>query len=201
MSTSALAFNITQFFPSLNHCLLLSILGKAGFESRIVNFFLNYLVNRKTNYSWNCFYFHLFDINVEVGQGLTLSFVLSALYLSLFLHILEKHLKNLNLKISTLSFVNDGLLIIQRKSFQVSNACLLSSYNVASKLLFKFGLLVEHSKTEVFHFSRSQGIFNPPSLDLSSIGGPMLVPKNTWRYLGLIESFLFINISTFMPIR
>jgi len=39
MSTSTLAFDITQFFPSLNHHLLLSILGKAGFKSRIVNFF------------------------------------------------------------------------------------------------------------------------------------------------------------------
>jgi len=59
---------------------------------------------------------------VGVGQGLALSFILSALYLSLFFHILEKHLKNLDLKISILSFVDDGLLIIQSRSFQVSNA-------------------------------------------------------------------------------
>ena len=52
-----------------------------------------------------------------VGQGLALSPILSALYLSLFLHILEKHLKNLDLKISTLSFINDDLLITQSKSF------------------------------------------------------------------------------------
>jgi len=140
MSTSTLAFDITQFFPFLNHCLLSSILGKAGFKSKIINFFSNYLVNRKTNYSCNCFSSHLFDINVGVGQGLALSPILSALYLSLFFHILEKHLKNLNLKIFTLSFVDDGLLITQSKSFQVSNACLFSSYNVASKLLSKFGL-------------------------------------------------------------
>jgi len=178
ISTSTLAFDIAQFFPFLNHCLLSSILGKAGFESRIVNFFSNYLVNRKTNYSWNCFS-HLFDINVGVGQGLALSPILSALYLSLFFHILEKCLKNLNLKISTLSFVNNGLLIIQSKSFQVSNACLFNSYNVASKLLSKFGLLVKHLKTEVFHFSRSHSAFNPSSLDLSSISGPTLISKNT----------------------
>ena len=51
-----------------------------------------------------------------VGQGSALSPILSALYLSLFLHILEKHLK-----ISILFFVDDGLLITQSKSFQVSN--------------------------------------------------------------------------------
>jgi len=121
MSTSTLAFNITQFFPSLNHHLLFLILGKSRFESRVVNFFSNYLVNRKTNYSWNNFSSHLFDVNMGVGQSSALSPILSALYLSLFLYILEKHLKNLDLKISTLSFVDDGLLITQSKSFQVSN--------------------------------------------------------------------------------
>ena len=30
------------------------------------------------------------------------------------------------------------------------------------------------------------GTFNPPPLNLSSIGGPSLLPKETWRYLGFI---------------
>ena len=179
MSTSTLVFDITQFFLSLNHYLLFLILDKAKFKSRVVNFFSNYLVNRKTNYSWNSFSSHLFDVNIGVGQGSALSPISSTLYLSLFLHILEKCLKNLDLKISTLSFVNDGLLITQSKSFQVSNAWLFSSYNVASKLLSKFGLLVEYSKTEVFHFSRSYGTFNFPPLNLLSISGPLLISKNT----------------------
>ena len=51
MSTSTLVFNITQFFPSLNHHLIFLILGKARFKLRVINFFSNYLVNRKTNYS------------------------------------------------------------------------------------------------------------------------------------------------------
>ena len=55
-----------------------------------------------------------------------------------------------------------------------------------SNLLDKFGLIVEHSKTEVFHFSRSQGSFNPPFLDLFPLGGPILTPKNSWKYLGFI---------------
>ena len=178
MLTSTLVFDIAQFFPSLNHCLLSLILGKARFRSKVVNFFSNYLINRKTAYSWNSFSPHLFDINMGVGQGSALSSILSALYLSPFLHILEKHLKNLDLKISILSFVDDGLLISQGKYFPLSNTQLFSSYNVASKLLSKFGLLVEYSKTEVFYFSRFHGIFNPPLLDLLAIGGPSLIPKD-----------------------
>ena len=179
MLSSSLAFDIAQFFPLLNHYLLTLILGKVGFNPQVVKFFLNYLINRKTKYFWNNFLSSTVDINVGVGQGLALSPILLALYLALFFHILEKCLKNLDLKISILSFVDDGLLITQSKSFQTSNAHLFSSYNVAFNLLSKFGLLVEHSKTEVFHFSRSQGIFNPPPLDLSPLYGPLLYPKDT----------------------
>jgi len=48
-----------------------------------------------------------------------------------------------------------------------------------SSLLMRFGLIVEHGKTEVFHFSKSQRTFNPPPLDLSTIEGPILLPKNS----------------------
>ena len=50
MSTSLLAFNIAQFFLSLNHHFLVLILGKVGFDLQVINFFSNYLVNKKTKY-------------------------------------------------------------------------------------------------------------------------------------------------------
>jgi len=129
---------------------------------------------------------HSFNVNIRVGQGLALSPILSALYLSLFFHSLEKCLKTLDLKISTLSFVDNGLLLTQSKSFHVSNARLFNSYNVVLTFLSKFGLQVEHSKTEVFYFSRSLIDFSPSLLDLSPIGSSLLVPKDTWKYLGFI---------------
>ena len=115
-----------------------------------------------------------------------LSPILSALYFSLFLYILEKCLKNLNIPISTISFVDDRLSISQSKSFHTSNCCPFCSYNVMTKLLKKFGLIVEHSKTDVFHFNRSHGDFNPPPLDLTPIGGTILQFKNMWKYLSFI---------------
>jgi len=87
LSTSTLTFNISQFFPSLNHHLLSLILGKAGLNICVVKFFSNYLVERKTYYFWNNFSLPSFNINVGVGQGLALSPILSALYLLPFLHI------------------------------------------------------------------------------------------------------------------
>ena len=151
-----------------------------------VTFFENFLVKRKTNYTWNKFSSPMFEVNVGVGQGSALSSILSALYLSPLLYILEKHLKTLNIPVSLLSFVDDSLLISQNKSIDVSNSQLFCSYNILSGLLDKFGLNIEHSKTKSFHFNRFHGMFNPPPLDLSPLGGPVLLPKNSWKYLGFI---------------
>ena len=185
-TTSILAFDIAQFFPSLNHHLLTLSLKKAGFDPRVTSFFVDFLVQRKTKYWWNKFSSPLYKVNVGVGQGSALSPILSALYLSPLLYILEKHLKTLNIPVSLISFVDDGLFISQNKSIDISNSQLFCSYNVLLGLLKKFGLSIEHSKTETFHFNRSHRMFNPPPLDLSPIRGPILCPKSTWKYLGFI---------------
>ena len=85
-----------------------------------------------------------------------------------------------------ISFVNNGLFISQNKSISHLNANLFCSYNVISSLLLKFGLIVEHEKTDIFYFSRLHRAFDLPPLDLSPIGGPSLLPKETWKYLGFI---------------
>jgi len=52
-----------------------------------------------------------------------------------------------------------------------------------SKILLEAGLVIEHNKSEVFHFTRA---YNPPnpSIDLSSVRGPILYPKPIWQNLG-----------------
>jgi len=49
-STSSLVFNISQFFSSLNHRLLVLILEKVGLDPKVTNFFANYLIQRSTKY-------------------------------------------------------------------------------------------------------------------------------------------------------
>jgi len=186
LSTSTLAVNIVQFFLLLNHCLLTLILGKASFDSYIIKFFSNYLVDRKTQYFWNSFSSLFFNVDIRVGQGSALSPILLALYLVSFLHILESQLRNLKIPVSILSFVDDGLLVAQSKSFNYSNSLLFCSYNIVFNLLSKFGLLIKHLKTEVFYFTRSHGIFNLSPLNLSSIGSPILYLKDFWKYLSFI---------------
>ena len=142
----------------------------------------------------------MYEVNVRVGQGSALSPILSTLYLSSLLYILEKHLKTLNIPVSLISFVNDGLFISQNKFINISNSQLFCSYNVLSDLLKKFGLSIEHSKTEIFHFNRSHRTFNPFPLDLSPLGGLILYPKihgNIWGSF-LIENLHFTNTSIFI---
>jgi len=56
---------------------------------------------------------------------------------------------------------------------------LYCSYNVISSLFIKFGLIMEYGKIEVFHFSRSYRVFDPPLLNLMLLGGYILHPKST----------------------
>ena len=42
-----------------------------------------------------------------------------------------------------------------------------------------FGLVMEHDKSEIFHFSRAHNDSNP-KLDLSAIGASILKPKTYW---------------------
>ena len=120
LQTSSLAFNIAQFFPLLNKQLLLFTLDKASFNSKIFLFF-SYLIDRKTQYLWNGFVSSLFNIDVGVGQNFILSPILLALYILPIFHIFEKRSKNLNIFISFLSFVDDGLFISQEKSLEKTN--------------------------------------------------------------------------------
>jgi len=177
--TSTLAFDIVQFFPSLNHCFLSHILRKASFDPKVKCSFSNYLVGRKTWYCWNKFSSSFFNVDVGIGQDSALSPILSVLYLVLLLHILENCLKILKNPISILSFVDNGLFIAQSKCFSVSNLFLFCSYNIASNLLKSFSLIIEHSKMEIFHFSRSHRDFDSSPLDLSILDGPILCSRET----------------------
>ena len=64
-----------------------------------------------------------FEVSVGVGQGSALSPILLALYLSLFLYILEKCLKNLNILVSLifLWMVDSLFLRTNQSTLQILN--------------------------------------------------------------------------------
>jgi len=155
--TSVIAFDIAQFFPSLNHSFLAKCLSKASLNASIINFFNSYHANRTTTYTWNGFSSPSFNTNVGVGQGSALSPIISAMYMAPIIKTFKKRINNLKEKIPSdiFSFVDDGLLISQEKSYELSSAFLLCSYNIMSKILSDAGLVMEHSKSEIFYFTQS----------------------------------------------
>jgi hypothetical protein len=85
-----IAFDIVQFFPSLNHGMLMAILRRSGFPEKVIRFFSSYLVNRETSYQWGKFSSPKMNADVGMGQGSALSPVESALYFAPVLAIFNQ---------------------------------------------------------------------------------------------------------------
>ena len=90
----------------------------------------------------------LFNTNIGVGQDSALFSIIFAIYMAPIIRTFKKRIINLKEKIPTdlLSFVNDGLLISQEKSYNLSSFFLLCSYNIMFKILLDSDLVMEYRK-------------------------------------------------------
>ncbi len=70
LKTSVIAFDIAQFFPSLNHEFLLAVMEQQGFPVEILCFFRSYLIERFTSYCWNNFKSDPMQADVGWAKGL-----------------------------------------------------------------------------------------------------------------------------------
>jgi len=145
------AFDLVQYFLSLNHTAITLILDHMGFADDIVNFFADYLVGRYTKLFWDNQLSDLFSAAVGVGQGSArLSPILSVLYLA---SVLWKFHTERPTDIF-ISYVDDGTIIVQSKTWKENLKKLKSSYAVVFQLMSALGLVLEHDKSEAFYFSR-----------------------------------------------
>ncbi|CAA7264637.1 unnamed protein product [Cyclocybe aegerita] len=196
LQTSTLAFDIAQFFPSINYEVFMAVLRKQGFSPILVEFFASYLVGRSTVYCWNTFQSDSQSADVGVRQGSALLPVISGLFIAPVMKLF--YIKAALLNMTLLSFVDDGTILAQSKQLDDNNVGLHKAYKIIYLLFVAFALVLEHDKTELFHFSRQQDAYNP-SLDLGyapHTGATPLKPKTYWRYLG----FYFDMGSRFMSI-
>jgi hypothetical protein len=103
---SVVAFDIAQFFPSLNHEMLMAVLAQEGFLEHVRKFFALYLVGRGMRYLWNLFSSDRRSADVGMGQGSALSPVLSALYLTPVIKLFESQAAHLECNV--VSYVSGG---------------------------------------------------------------------------------------------
>ncbi|CAA7270641.1 unnamed protein product [Cyclocybe aegerita] len=172
------------FFPSINHEMFMAVLRKQGFSPVLVEFFASYLVGWSTVYCWNTFQSDSRSADVGVGQGSALSPVISGLFIAPVMKLF--YIKAVPLNMMLLSFVDDGTILAQSKQLDDNNVGLRKAYKIIYLLFVAFALVLEHDKTELFHFSRRRDAYNP-SLDLGyapHTGATPLKPKTYWRYLG-----------------
>ncbi|CAA7270660.1 unnamed protein product [Cyclocybe aegerita] len=167
LQTSALAFDIAQFFPSINHGMFMAVLRKQGFSPVLVEFFASYLVGCSTVYCWNTFQSDSRSADVGVRQGSALSPVISGLFIAPVMKLF--YIKAEPLNTTLLSFVDDGTILAQSKQLNDNNVGLRKAYKIIYLLFVAFALVLEHDKTELFHFSCRRDTYNP-SLDLGYLG-------------------------------
>ncbi|KAJ3510741.1 hypothetical protein NMY22_g15879 [Coprinellus aureogranulatus] len=182
--TSVVAFDIAQFFPSINHQFLLAVLQKQGFHPKVATFFASYLVQRFTRYAWNNFVSDPMQADVGVGQGSALSPVLSALVVAPIMKLYR--IKEVGLGTTLITFVDDGTIAAQTDSIEMNCRMLYHAYAFIHALFTAAGLVLEHDKSEAFHFTRARsGADRPIDLGFAPhTGETPLRPKKFWRYLG-----------------
>ena len=83
------------------------------------------------------------------------------------------------------SYVDDGTIVVQSPTIDENTHKLPEAYQVIFECTEDAGLVLEHDKTELFHFAKTEGVPNPP-IDLGyapHTGDTPLFAKKYWRYL------------------
>ncbi|CCM06899.1 uncharacterized protein FIBRA_09209 [Fibroporia radiculosa] len=165
LTPSVLLIDISQFYPSVQQAVLLRILAKQGFHSKLCKFMADYLVGRETKFLFNGATTDPLDFSIGLGQGSSLSPILSGLYIAPVLHKWAPGQERRFANVAAQFFVDDGLLFaaspepdgsIPGSQLDLNVAVLADMYHNLMGDLGRLGLSVESSKLELMHFRRNK---------------------------------------------
>ena len=199
LHTTACTFDISQFFPSLDHRITALILTRLGFGDKLVSLLGSYFRDRTTFYRWDSATSRSYDFSVGTPQGDCISPVLSALYLAIALKA-SVPVPFPPPNVRSLFFVNDGLLYAASRSLKQNASRIERKLQEITTALACIGLYIEADKTEVIHFpgyvlagsgQRHAEIVNKPPITVNDGSNTFIVkPKDCIRYLGFYFSSL-----------
>ncbi len=145
-----MAVDIVQFFPSIQHNVMVKLLIKQGFSDKMANLIGSFFQNRKMTYKWGQQELKEYLADLGTPQGDCLLLVLSALYISLLLNTyLPWDLKQ---DTNCLFFVDDGMLCASTPSMTRNVTILKRSIELLADYFLKIGIRTEPTKTELMHF-------------------------------------------------
>ncbi|KAF8624372.1 hypothetical protein AX15_005910 [Amanita polypyramis BW_CC] len=208
--TSCLAIDMAQYFPSLNHLVLRTMLMKLGFVLNITNLFASYFKDQVTIYLWGSQKSSQFSASDGVLQGDLLSPILSDLHVALPLRIFFPISPSISKNI--LSFIDDYVLVTISFSLLKNIQNLIVLYKKFFGIVEGCGLTIEPEKTKLFHFM-AQELSKKQKPILKNIKFPsislptkdnnfnwntneflQIMPKSIWRYLGFFfDPYLNFN--------
>ncbi|KAF8675654.1 hypothetical protein AX14_005044, partial [Amanita brunnescens Koide BX004] len=195
LHTTACAFDIAQFFPSLSHTGCALVLERFGFNRSLINIFNSYFSGRVTRYKWDSATSADFDFDIGTPQGDCISPILSAIYLAAGLKIAVP-LPFPPPNVRSLFFVDDGLLYCASKKPLQNAQRIERCLDRIQDTLATLGLFVDVEKTDLIHFPgfdlrKSSRKLTPPSTtpihmrNLQNDGQITTIkPKAQIRYLG-----------------
>ena len=207
--TGCLAFDVAQFFPSMQHDLLIQILARYGFDPAYQAFFRSYLADRSTRFVWGS---RTSDRTfaapgVGAGQGSALSPILTNIYISPALHVVCPIATDSPPRAPLTFYVDDGLIVgTAATTLDVHNR-LRDTYELCATQLTRLGLFIEDAKTDYCHFPPPRPRVTTPehprlvwwsefqAAAPLTLGNRSISPSDVWRYLGV----LFDPGLTFVP--
>ncbi|KAF8666335.1 hypothetical protein AX14_006486 [Amanita brunnescens Koide BX004] len=197
LHSTACTFDISQFFPSLDHRVTALILTRLGFSQKLITLLGSYFRDRTTFYRWDSATSKSYDFSVGTPQGDCISPVLSALYLSVALKACVP-IPFPPPNVHSLFFVDDGLFYAASKSLKQNASRIERKLQEVTTALACIGLFIEADKTEVIHFPgydpkgsgrRHVENLNKPSITIHDGSKSVEIkPKDCIRYLGFYFS-------------
>ncbi|KAF8651892.1 hypothetical protein AX14_008450 [Amanita brunnescens Koide BX004] len=169
LHTTACAFDIAQFFPSLSHVGCALVLERFGFSRSLINIFKSYFNGRITRYKWDSATSADFSFDVGTPQGDCISPILSAIYLAAGLKTAVP-LPFPPPNVRSLFFVDDGLLYCASKKPLQNAQRIERCLDKIQETLATLGLFVDVEKTDLIHF---------PGFDMSRPGRKLATASTT----------------------